>query len=294
MRSTIRLWSRRSVALVGVLTLSLLGVSLLGGCGSSGSHPGQLRSQFDRLAPDGLPAVSAAVQKDLRPISGVREQVVGRGARAAFVLWSAGRRPPRAVVVFLHGWDELLTVPEVYGAWIDHLAQHGSTVIFPVYLAPRTTPRQAADNMFAGVAAGLRALGFHPSTLVVAGYTTGGALAFDYAAGAARAGLPRPDAVYAVYPARNPTSQLIPAIDPRRIAPSTRIAVVGGKGNPVINGNAQAMAMFQAPAQVPQGRRSYLAADPRANPDGSDPVTRRAFWAPLDKLIAIVRRDPGV
>lgn len=289
MGSTIRpTWSPGRVVLIGALTLSLLS-----GCGSTASHRGDTRSQLDQLAPDGLPALSARVKRQVRPIRGVREQVVGRGARAAVVLSSSGRRPPRDVVVFLHGWDELLTVPEMYGAWIAHLAREDSTVIFPVYLDPRTTPREAAGNAFAGVAAGLRALGTRPSTLVVAGYTTGGALAFDYAAGATRAGLPPPDGVFAVYPARNPSSQLIPAIDPSRIAPDTRIVVLGGKGDPVINGNAQARAMFLAPAQVPQGRRSYLAADPRANPQGSNSVTRRAFWAPLDRLIATIKREAG-
>ncbi len=108
----------------------------------------------------------------------------------------AGKEP---VVIFLHAWGP--PTPLFYEEWMSHLVGDGVTVIFPAYQS--TALATLPQNVQTSVRAALKRLSVAPSLVVVAGDTTGAALAIDYAASAAAAGLPPACAVYGVFPGVN-------------------------------------------------------------------------------------------
>lgn len=277
-----RMWTIRLIGLMLVST-----IPLLAGCGDSRTAP-------DTIADVSLPANLVRLSHAAPPLSHVHQRIVGTGAQSAVVIWpGALTKPPGNVVVFFHGWGALYSIPSVYRYWLSHLAANGSTIIFPTYLGPRSTPKQVRGNALAGIAAGMRLLDGPPHSVVAAGYTTGGALALDYAATARSAGLPRPVGVFAVFPARNPTSQLIPPADPGQIDPDTEIQIVAGAADPVVNGNAQARQMFSAPTQVPRANRRFILVNASVSALAATAAARRTYWGPLDRLLRKVREQVG-
>ncbi len=224
------------------------------------------------------------------PIPGVSRRLLGNGPRAAVILWRKGSRPPPEAVVFLHGW--LPKPPIAYGAWLRHLAEAGNTIVYPVYQGLLTKPEKLLGNAIAGIAAGLRAVRADPDSVVAVGDTTGGALAFDYAAVAADRGLPGPRAVLAAFPGRNPGRGEVTPADLSRIPPQTQLAVIAGPGDPIPDGEAQAQALLRGATGVPSELRRYLSAPRDTGPRGEGRPSRRAFWAPLDRMIAAARGAP--
>ena len=198
-------------------------------------------------------------------------------ALAAVLLWSEGKAPPRQAIVFLHGWRPV--PPFVYGKWLRHLAAQGNTIVYPVYQQRDDRPEAVLANAIAGIRAGLRAARAEPAGLVAVGHTTGGALAFDYAALAADEGLPGPHAVLAVYPDRKPEGGEVTPAELSRIPPQTRLAVIAGPGDPVPDGEAQARALLGAAERVPGARRRYLTAPRGAETYLDTAAVRRAVWA---------------
>jgi hypothetical protein len=127
--------------------------------------------------------------------------VVGSGTTAAVVMRPHDAAPGRPVVLFHHGWTA--NVPRAYGAWLRHLVDEGADVVFPIYQRrPFDDVRTPLPNVLAAVRAALARLPGH-GPLIAAGHSAGGSLSSDYAASAASAGLPRPVAVYAVFPGRD-------------------------------------------------------------------------------------------
>ena len=212
-----------------------------------------------------------------------RRTTVGEGDRSALVALPPGGSEGRAGVVFLHGWGQV--DPEVYGAWIDHLVARGNAVIAPRYQDDGSTPSdEVLDNAVAGVRSGLEeATGL--KALVFAGHSAGGALAADLAAIAARSGLPRPRAVFSVYPGRGLAGvfEPMPPVDLGAVPRSTPVEAWAGDDDPVV-GTAPAEEIARA-----TGGRYVLirddAIDDHAAPQRSGPAERRAFWAALDRLI---------
>lgn len=222
---------------------------------------------------------------------------VGRGARGAAIVRRAGSSGRRPVVIFLHGWG--ITAASAYRPWIRHLAATGNTVIVPRYQRDaRSRPDRVRANALAGIRAALRAAPPAPGSLVVAGHSAGGALAADYA-GLSGRGLPRPVAVFAVYPGRriNVPPGVIPEVDPARIAPRTHLLVLAGARDAVV-GEAPARALMARAVRVPETRRRLIrvstarAAD-HAAPTRSDRDARAAFWRRLDRLIDRARAAGG-
>lgn len=269
--------------------------ALAAGACSGGDDPSTVDAEGGAGGNRTLTVPDAAGALPLRPIPGLRQRVVGRGPTAAALVWEGSEDPSRNAIVFVHAWGRLPAMPFAYRGWIRHLTKREITVVFPIYQDVTTTPGEAAENAFQGIAAGLDEIDARRDTLVVAGHTTGGALAFDYAASAADLGGPRPRGVLAVYPGRNPGEERIEPADLSRIASGTRVAVVTGPGNPVVEGGRQARRLLTAVDHVPSAlRRRHVARDER--PDGpfrDDAAARRAFWRPLDGLIAQVRRETG-
>jgi acetyl esterase/lipase len=188
--------------------------------------------------------------------------------------------------VFLHGWG---STPAAYRAWIDHLADRGSVVIAPQY--QRTVaepPPQVLPSAVIGVRSALaRTPGL--TGLVTAGHSAGGALAADLAAVAPAAGIPRPRAVFSVYPGRSLRGVFarIPPAPLRTIPRTTRVEAWAGDDDRVV-GTATAKEI----ARAAHGRYRLVdddAIDDHAAPQSDARAARRAFWRRLDELVAGAR-----
>ena len=220
-------------------------------------------------------------------------RVYGRGAGAVAVVGPAAPAGPVPVVVFLHGWG--YQSANNYRAWIRHLARRGNAVIVPRYqTSANADPAGVRGEMLRGVRIALRHIEALPRTLVVAGHSAGAALAVDYAAVARSHGLPRPRAVYAVYPGRAIRGTAgIPAADLARISPDTRLRVLAGARDTVV-GQGPARQLVEAAIAVPSWRRRIVrvsrpeVADHLA-PLRSSSAARTTFWRRLDRLIDAVR-----
>ena len=216
----------------------------------------------------------------------------GRGASGVAVVRPDAAGPFPAVI-FLHGWG--YQRQSAYRRWIGHLARRGNAVIVPRYQTSlRADPARARSAMLRGLRTALRHVDVMAGTLIVAGHSAGAALAADYAATARAQRLPRPQAVFAVYPGRAIIgTRGIPAADPRRIPPDTRLLALAGARDIVV-GQAPARELVQAATQIaPSRRRFVLIEDPAVNdhlaPLRSGRAARRAFWRPLDRLIERAR-----
>ena len=198
---------------------------------------------------------------------------------------------PLPVVVFLHGWGA--PDPAFYRPWLEHLARRGSAVVYPRYqdsfVAP---PRQALGNVLAALRIALARPGLDTSSLVVAGHSAGGALAADYAALASTAELPAPRAIFAVYPGRRlpRVPRGLPEIPPRLIPAGTRIEALASRDDGIVGtGTARAIVRGATRADARLVLVDDEAVDDHQAPLRTDADARRAFWAPLDRLIETVR-----
>lgn len=213
---------------------------------------------------------------------------VGSGARGAAIFRPRGARGPGAVVVLLHGWRSV--DPSYYGAWIAHLIGDNVTVVYPTYQeSPFLDVTRPLPDALAGLRAAFAGVDLAPGRLVVAGHSAGGVLAADYAVVARSAGLPSPAAVLSVYPGRTrgAAGERLALLDARAIPRQTRVIVLAGLGDAVV-GEEVARQIVRAAGG---GRaRLGIVRDPAAYdheaPTRGGAAERRAFWEPLDRLIA--------
>jgi len=243
---------RPTLALIALGAVALLAV--LPGCGGEGA--GEPSPPVESLAEA---SERAGVEWYLPPeeIPGVRQRLVGSGPDAAVLLWREGERPPREAIVYLHSWLPLPPSAELRQE--RRYLRRGRSIVYPVYQDPDTPAGQVRRHAVAGIAAGLEAIGADPRTLVAIGATSGGALAFDYAALAPRLGLPRPRAVIGVHPGRNPDG-VIPPTDLSRIPPGTRLMAITSEDTRIPDGEAQARALLGGATRVPRRNRTLLRA----------------------------------
>lgn len=199
---------------------------------------------------------------------------------------------PRSVVVYVHGWGAYLPF-DWHQQWFEHLLARGSAVVFPAYQdgiddAFVVTPYDLCD----GLELGFRALGRRDLPVVVAGFSVGGVLAFEYAAKAGEWGLPAPRAVLSIFP-----------IDPHVIDPSLDLG--GLRGIPVVlragdhddvagRTGADDLARLLGGGALLDYRivRSSKAvwADHELPTLVFKPEVRRLFWQPLDRLVSAAQR----
>ena len=125
---------------------------------------------------------------------------------------------------------------------------------------------------------------------VAFGYSFGASLAFYYAANARAWHLPVPRAVQATFPAGMISGAQLPALDP-----SVRVLIQVGDADTEA-GSAGADAFWNWLSSHPPALKSYVVvhsspqlAATHAAPKATSPAARRAFWAPLDRLIALAR-----
>lgn len=257
---------------LATLLLAAVAVGLAAGCGHDQESQSAPRPSGERI-----------------PTAAGSATPYGAGAAKVWVL-KPSERPVRNVVVYLHGWGA--TTPfEWHLAWFDHLLARGSAVIFPQYQPGSYDDPQVATtfDLRLGLRTGFAALGESGRPVVVAGFSFGACLAFFYAANAARWGVPAPVAVYSVFPTDprvlDPTLDLPPL---RR----TRVLILVGADDTVV-GRDGADTFWTWLEPVPRRLREYrvvastdFLADHEAPTAVAEPAVRRAFWTPLDRLLA--------
>ena len=253
-------------------------MALIAGCGDGQRRSNNTR-EGSRSQENGAGGLSGAIQ-----IPGVEQAEVGQGAQAAQIL-SGPDSDGRRIVIFLHGWGP--TTPIFYKAWMSHLVDEGVRVIFPAYqgTALATLPK----NVEVSVRAALKRLPVAPSSVVVAGHTSGATLAIDYATSAATAGLPPACAVYGVFPGVSLSATAnIPLSEPAKLPATSRLVLVAGPSDPISGGTSLAQAIIADARQIPRSHRSLLNApgDNTDGPVGQTTASQRTFWRPLDRLIA--------
>jgi pimeloyl-ACP methyl ester carboxylesterase len=152
----------------------------------------------------------------------------------------------------------------------------------------------APYDMRDGLVLGFRALGRPNLPVVVVGFSLGGTLAFVYAAQAKDWGVPIPKAVYSIFP-----------VDPYQVEPSLDLSEMHGIRGRVGAGDrddvvgrlgSDALAAMLGPGEkrlldyriIHSGKRLW--ADHELLPTSAwDPVTRKVFWTPLDRLVETTR-----
>ncbi len=219
------------------------------------------------------------------------------GTGAATVWLVLPSRPVRSVVVFGHGWK--LTPPspghpwvDQFRPWLDHLAAGGNAVIFPNYQlgAGDEGDVTRVRDFAAAIRTGYVRLGRPAVPFVTVGYSFGASLAFYYAANARTWRLPVPHAVDAIFPAGMIAGAPLPPLDRH-----ARVLIqVGDADTEAGRGGADAfwgwLASHPAPLKRYEVIRSSSAlAATHAAPKATSAAAQRAFWAPLDRLIAAAR-----
>ena len=219
----------------------------------------------------------------------------GGGARGAEILRPRGGDELPGII-FLHGWG--LVERSDYRPWIRHLAREGNQVIVPRYQRDEDSdPGRALGDAVAGIRRALRRAPGARRQLVVGGHSAGGALAADYTGVAQARGLPRPLAVFSVYPGRRilgyPNG--IPEVDPARIPPGTRILAMAGARDTVV-GQSPAQELVAGARRVGAAKKRYVLVEQRSiaghyGPTRTSRIARRVFWGRFDRLIAAARRQ---
>lgn len=280
---------------VGIAGLAAIAAGCLAGCAvSSGSA---------RQASAG-PTVGGFSAVTVEERAGIPTQIavgaVGYGMQRVYVMRRAAARDRQPLIIFFHGYGTATVAGQE--PWLTHMADR-ATLAWPVYDQPPFDGTTGATKMFPAAAAGLRtalsrlrATGLIASgDLVVAGYSLGGGLAADYAAAAPRFGLPRPRALYLVFPGRglcHGRVRLPP--QPGEIGPGTRILALASP-NDLLAGTCTARAIVRAAVEVPASRkqlrlvRDYWVGDHFA-PTRTGPQEQATFWRPLDRILAEIPR----
>ncbi len=224
-----------------------------------------------------------------------RPTIVGpvtQDANGVWIFRPAGK--PKRVVIFFHGQaGKTETTPANHRPWIDHLVRRGAVVVYPRYeTGYASSVMKAAD---AGIKTAGDEVDLEGLPVVSMGYSRGGALAVEYAAGAAGRHLPVPDAVESVNPV--PIGEQGHIVDLTPLRHSTVMALIVSDKDPA-TGSSRLLLRRLELADFPAGQirlnvaRSHgkFVADHLA-PLGTSAAARRAYWAPTDALLASLRRS---
>jgi pimeloyl-ACP methyl ester carboxylesterase len=217
----------------------------------------------------------------------VEDPPLGVGASQVWVLKPNG--PTRSVVVFLHGWG---TFSPEGTPWIDHLRARGNAVVFPRY--QKDFNDRATSTIYRlrdGLRRAFAQRGLRNRPVVTVGVSWGASLAFQYGAQAQAWRVPGPSAVAAL----NPASQRFGGPPKRGLPRSVRVLLMVGDADRPWS----AQTFWHWLGRHPRGRKTFRIVRSTAtfradhgSPTRSTPAARRAFWVPVDELIARARA-PG-
>ena len=244
-------------------------------------------------APTATPEATEGSRVSRRRPTRLESIRTGGGVRGAEIVRPRGGEELPGVI-FLHGWG--LVERSDYRPWIRHLARAGNQVIVPRYQRDEDSdPGRSLEDAVAGIRRAFRQVPAARRQLVVGGHSAGGALAADYAGVARARGLPRPRAVFSVYPGRRIVGypQGIPEVDPSRIPSATRILAMAGDRDTVV-GRAPAQELVTEARQVSAARKRFALVQQRSvaghyGPTRATRLARRVFWGRVDRLIAAAR-----
>jgi alpha-beta hydrolase superfamily lysophospholipase len=213
---------------------------------------------------------------------------LGVGASQVWVLRPTG--PIRSVVVFLHGWG---TFSPERTPWIDHLRARGNAVVFPRY--QKDVDDRATSTIYRlrdGLRRAFAQRELRNRPVVTVGISWGASLAFQYGAQARVWGVPVPSAVAGL----NPASQRFGGPPKRGLPRSVRVLLmVGDADRP-----SSAQTFWHWLGRHPRRHKTFrvvrstptFRAD-HGSPTRSTPAARRAYWVPLDELVARARTASG-
>jgi acetyl esterase/lipase len=218
----------------------------------------------------------------------------GTGAARVWVLRPTSGETS-TVVVYLHGYGA--NVPFYWHLeWMDHLLERGSTVLFPQYQPGGDDPFILTPyDLAAGLKTGFRAIDYDGEPVVVAGFSLGATLAFVYAGHAEEWGVPAPRAVYSIFPVDPVLVDM--SLDLSAIENTKALLLVGD--NDEVVGQDGAREILQGLTGLPASRKKlrlirttdHLFVIHDTPSFVGDPVVRRTFWVPLDRLVDGARRD---
>jgi acetyl esterase/lipase len=213
----------------------------------------------------------------------------GGGRTQVWLLKPAGR--PRSIVVFAHGWTAV-DPNDWHRVRFDHLCAEGSVVLFPRYQRDEYDSWQhAVDGFRRGVQIGFGRLGATRLPVVAAGYSLGGALVNYYAGNARAWKVPVPRSVLSIFPTTR-----VPGRSAGKAPASVRFVILAGDRDEVV-GTDGAKDFMRWLARHPAARKTYrlirssgtLVAFHEA-PKEMTAAATRAFWRPIDVLVADARR----
>ena len=236
--------------------------------------PGLASAQSPLASPPEQPATGPGGAAGTYPAV-VREQH-GDGADAYWLIEPAAADGTPVLdqhlplIVFIHGM--FATDPFTYGAWLDHLAQRGAVVIFPVYQVNRGL-RFEPDRYLPRVEASVRSAvdglerassnAIDLTRVAVVGHSTGGWMAVQYARAASGQGLPVPQVVLSLMPGGcsgcGALAQLVemPASLDGAWDPATLALLVTIDPDPVVGAGASDR-VWQAMSELPAEQRNRL------------------------------------
>jgi hypothetical protein len=200
---------------------------------------------------------------------------------------------PKRLVIFFHGQGgPTEATPQNHRPWIDHLVRRGAVVVYPRY--EMVYSQSVLDPAVQGVRTAAEGLGVKDVPVIALGYSRGAALAVEYAAVAAKNGVPVPDAVESVNPV--PYGETARIVNLKPIRAKTVLAVLVSDKDPhAVDGSTLLLHRLrdsgfpgkQIKISVARSHGTFIA--DHLAPLSSDPAARAAYWSPTDALLASLR-----
>jgi hypothetical protein len=224
------------------------------------------------------------------PASATVEGPIVKGSDPAKGVWlfqPAGK--PKRMVIFFHGQGgpEEAT-PANHRAWIDHMVDQGSVVIYPRY--EQSYAAAVLSSAIAGVRTAHERLGKPDLPVLALGFSRGGALAVEYAAAAVGKNVPVPDIVESLNTVV--FGEQTEPVDLRPLGHDTTVAVVvsdqdelgaRGAGGLLRRLKASGFPGNQIELSFARSHGSFTA--DHLAPLEQSPNARKAYWDPTDALL---------
>jgi acetyl esterase/lipase len=212
-------------------------------------------------------------------------------ANGVWMFLPAGK--PKRLVIFFHGQGgPTEATPQNHRPWIDHLVKRGAVVVYPRYELDYS--RAVIDPAIQGIQTANKSLSLAGLPVMALGYSRGAAMAVEYAALAARRGVPVPDAVETVNPV--PYGETARIVNLKPIRASTILAVLISDKDPhAIDGSTMLLHRLrdadfpgnQIELNVAHSKKGFVA--DHLAPLSTEPAARAAYWGPTDSLLATLQ-----
>lgn len=218
---------------------------------------------------------------------------VGEDLTRTYIIRAKGAKGPQPAVIFLHGFGSSIVAG--YEPWLEHLAKSGVTVIFPAWQQPPFPTDGSQDprtNMFRGVELATKAVPVLEDQVAAVGLSAGGALAFDYAALAAKLDIPKARLVYSIYPGRafpGEKKPILPIPPVEGMEPDAKVVTVVSEKDEEA-GTMWGVQQYDQLASRPDNLRElrYVTTPGLGDhyaPGDTDAKARKEFWKPLDTML---------